>query len=259
MKKCFKSTKSIYLLFLGVTILISLYTKSKPGVAIFVISDKLYDNITTTSNTYQYNTKYISVYQSIPHINGLTDPYFQKSLNLKILKKSKQNQKNIINISKNYNKTSIRYKLPLVKFEYTESFSVIPSIKPYYNIAFFEYNYSGGAHGSSFIQHTVIDTQTNTIIKLKDLFKPNIDYLSILNQEVRLKIESLYNVDKIPIYIYPNKISLSTEQDFYINKKGDIVLVFNEYEIAPYSAGIIEVNIPISNIAMYIKYNCQSL
>ena len=255
--KRLKLAQSMHLLFLVCllfTAIISVFiVKSKTGTAIFVMSDKAYDNIYTTSQDYEYYSNYISLYQSIPRIRGLNDRYFEKKLNKSIYKLSSQNRKNIISISRLYNENLLKDKLPPIKFEYTEKFSVIPSIKPYYNIAFFKYKYSGGAHGETSVNYLVINTQINSVVKLQDLFKSNINYLEILNKELSIQLQLLQDKNEIPLYKNPNEIKISAEQDFYIDVHGNIVIVFNVYEIAPYAAGTIEVIIPSYNISMYMK------
>jgi len=42
--------------------------------------------------------------------------------------------------------------------------------------------------------------------------------------------------------------SISEEQNFYINDKGKLVIVFDEYEVAPGSMGCVEFVIPTSVI-----------
>ena len=257
MMKRLKLTQVMYLLFIACAILINfdfiLMAKSKPGSAIFVMSDNIYNDIYTTSKKHEYYSEYISLYQCTPQIRGLTDKNFQKSLNKQLVNASKKNRNMMIDISKRYNQDIIKDKLSPTKFEYSENYCIIPSFKPYYNIATFTYKYSGGAHGEGTVDYMVLNTETNTIVTLKDLFKPNIDYLNILNHQLEIQLTTLVNKSQIPLYNTPNDIKLSNNQNFYINNTGDIIIVFNVYEIAPYASGIIEVLIPRTNISMYLK------
>ena len=250
-------TRVIYL-FILTTILCtgtiaSLIVRSKSSTAIFVTSDKVYSNIYITSKQFQYYKDYISLHQSVPQIRGLDNRNFERKLNKMILHSSTKSRQSMIESSRNYNKNSIKDKLPAIKFEYTEGFSVIPSINPYYNLALFSYKYSGGAHGESTINYIVLDTKSNSIVHLKDIFKSNVDYLYILNNQLAVQLTSLQETTSIPLYIQPKDVSISENQNFYIDVDGNIVIVFNIYEIAPYVAGTIEVIIPKSNISIYMK------
>ena len=104
-------------------------------------------------------------------------------------------------------------------------------------------NYMGGAHGMYNLSYYNIDLKTGTLITEKELFKPEAQdkIAGLITKGLKEKFgdkinEVLFQVDGIQ----PNG-------NFYFNKEG-IVYVFNEYDIAPYSEGLIEVLIPYAKI-----------
>lgn len=106
------------------------------------------------------------------------------------------------------------------------------------------YHYTGGAHGITNIIYFPIDLEAKKIIKYADLFKADddkaltkliIEQIKIDNETTNLN-ESGFWVDEIK----PSK-------NFGISEQG-ILFFYNQYEIAPYAMGPIEVLIPYSKL-----------
>lgn len=113
------------------------------------------------------------------------------------------------------------------------------------------YKYAGGAHGEYENIAYNIDINNSKFISLKDLFKEQIDYKSIINEEIRVQIEDLIksNEENKGIYEFKNILD---NQKFYI-QDDNLVIYFDLYEIAPYAAGIPEFTINISKIDHILK------
>ena len=116
-------------------------------------------------------------------------------------------------------------------------------------------DYTGGAHGSYNIVYSNIDLQNLTTIAEEDIFVPNyqktlaniiINRLMIQNdvstRDGLLEI-GFFNVDEI----FPNN-------NFFLDDEG-VHYAFNQYEIAPYVMGMIEVNIPYEDLREILKPN----
>ena len=100
-------------------------------------------------------------------------------------------------------------------------------------------------------QHTVfyhINKLTGEVIQLKDLFLDSSDYVSVISEEVKRQIkEDIKN--GTGVYLFENETDLedfkiSETQDFYINEEQEIVIHYDDYEIAPGSEGVKEFIIP---------------
>lgn len=115
-----------------------------------------------------------------------------------------------------------------------------------------QYSYLGGAHGSTYVKYDNIDTQTGNIIKEQELFKH--DYKNILagliQEKVKYRNSSKNKDEYIALLIEINEIE--PNGNFYLNKDS-IVYVYNQYEIAPYVQGIVEIAIPYNEIKPIIN------
>ncbi|MGL5614915.1 MAG: DUF3298 and DUF4163 domain-containing protein [Sarcina sp.] len=108
-----------------------------------------------------------------------------------------------------------------------------------------DYQFTGGAHGITTLVPYNINISNGKYLTLNNLFKKEFNYIEFINNKVNEKIKE--NPD---IYFLDgeNKFkTISEKQDFYINEKG-IVIVFQLYEIAPYSSGIQHILIPKEEI-----------
>ncbi|SFC48565.1 DUF3298 and DUF4163 domain-containing protein [Clostridium uliginosum] len=134
------------------------------------------------------------------------------------------------------------------------------------------YSYTGGAHGNTLRSAYTIDKEKEELLYLNDLFAKGYDYKTIINGEISKQIS-----------ITPENYSeggkefkgISDKQNFYIeevtpikeenvNKKDNLtkeynlVIYFQQYEIAPYCFGIPEFKIPLNLFGDNFLYN-QSL
>ena len=102
---------------------------------------------------------------------------------------------------------------------------------------------SGAAHPLSFIDTVSYDIRTGEILGLGDLFVANSDYLAKISSKSReLLIKKLGASEKETI----DAGTTAEEENFSVFEFTDngLVLIFNPYQVAPYSAGIIEITIP---------------
>lgn len=113
------------------------------------------------------------------------------------------------------------------------------------------YKYAGGAHGYYENITYNIDMRTGEFLILENLFKENIDYKTVINEEIRMQIEELIKSDKQNKGIYEFK-SIGDKQKFYI-QDDNLVVYFDLYEIAPYAAGIPEFIINVNKIDHILK------
>lgn len=92
------------------------------------------------------------------------------------------------------------------------------------------YSYSGGAHGMTILRSLTMDVKTGQFYQLKDLFKPNADYVQRINRiiERQIKERDLPLIEKFN-GIHPN-------QFYYIADKA-LVIYFQLYDLVPYAWG----------------------
>lgn len=114
-------------------------------------------------------------------------------------------------------------------------------------------NYTGGAHGGHMLTNKTLDLKTGKPIREEEIFIEDYqDDLSRLIVQVLTNENSLddpIDLEDIGFFsveeIYPNK-------NFYVSDAG-ITYTFNEYEIANYSMGAIEVTLPFERVRYLLK------
>ena len=110
----------------------------------------------------------------------------------------------------------------------------------------------GGAHGSTTRKAYVIDKKLNKKLSIKELFKIGYDYKTVIDKEIRNQINK--NKEKYFVDVMTYK-GINDDAKFYI-KGENLVIYYNQYEIAPYAyLGIPEFNIPINDFKENFLYN----
>ena len=127
----------------------------------------------------------------------------------------------------------------LTTFEYTRNYEVVFTSPRYVSFRASEFAYTGGAHGGTTVTVGSIDRRTGRIVKLADLLPENrLPALTrVLHQAV---VRQLGGEDELLGEVRPH-------DNFFIADDG-LHFVFNEYEVACYAAGTIEVVIRIQGI-----------
>ena len=100
------------------------------------------------------------------------------------------------------------------------------------------------ASGYEFSRFYHINKATDQVVTLEDLFREDADYVGVLSDEVRQQMEERMAEDREASYFPEEFTAIDPEQNFYFNGSGELVLVFDEYTIAPGSMGMPEFTIP---------------
>lgn len=114
-------------------------------------------------------------------------------------------------------------------------------------------DYTGGAHGSYMITYTNIDLEELVTISEEDIFAP--DYQKPLAAIIvkRLMIQNNVNTPEDLLSVgFFDIDDIFPNNNFWLNDEG-IHYAFNQYEIAPYVMGVIEVDIPFEDIEALLK------
>ena len=100
------------------------------------------------------------------------------------------------------------------------------------------------ASGYQFSRFYHIDKATDQAVTLGDLFRADADYSAVLTREVRCQMEAQMAADPEAVYFPEELTEIGPDQNFYFNEAGALVLVFDEYTVAPGSMGMPEFTIP---------------
>ncbi len=114
------------------------------------------------------------------------------------------------------------------------------------SISLVNYAYTGGAHGATLVKSYSFDSSTGEVSELKDLFKPGADYITPISKHIKAALESR------GITTFEPFKSIKPNQDFYIADRS-LVIYFQQYEIAPYSYGLLYFPISIYDLQNIIN------
>ncbi|MDO5409393.1 MAG: RsiV family protein [Lachnospiraceae bacterium] len=96
-----------------------------------------------------------------------------------------------------------------------------------------------------------IDKRTGEVAQLSDLFRKDSDYQDSISREIKRQMRRQMKEDEKCVYWLEesdipewNFKTITSKQKFYFNKKGNLVICFDEYEVAPGYMGCPEFEIP---------------
>ena len=97
-----------------------------------------------------------------------------------------------------------------------------------------------------------INKENKTVLTLEGMFGNN-DYVDVLSKNILSQMKERTKKDSNDVYFVDNTFKIKKDQPFYINNKGELVICFDEYEVAPGSAGLVEFVIPSNIVSKLIK------
>ena len=116
------------------------------------------------------------------------------------------------------------------------------------------------ASGNQYYRFYHIDKKTNSVATLSTLFKDDVDYITPISENIKEQMLNNTNKDEENTYFLEEKEmpdenfkAIKADQNFYFNSNNDLVIVFDEYEVAPGSMGNPEFVIPSSVISGLLK------
>ena len=122
------------------------------------------------------------------------------------------------------------------------------------------------AAGSSntYYKYYHIDRKSGKIIKLSDLSEDE-GFLETLEKEIRQQMRSQMDNDSSKIYwlddsvIGKDYVAVTPEHNFFWNENGDLVIVFDKYEVAPGAMGTPEFTVDKALISDMLKSEYKNM
>ena len=100
--------------------------------------------------------------------------------------------------------------------------------------------YQGAGSGTQFYKLYTIDKKTGERVQLSDLFRENSNYNEIISENIKEQMRAKMAEDEMNVYWVDyadvpewNFERLKEDQNFYFDEAGNLVIVFDEYEVAP--------------------------
>lgn len=119
-------------------------------------------------------------------------------------------------------------------------------------IVLLNYQYAGGAHGTTLQSSHIFDLNTGKQLKLGDLMRSGSDYVSYINSVVREEIDQRIGAGILNEIEGSAFETISRDQGFYLSNNG-LYIYFQQYEHFPYAAGIQEFPIAYSDLSSMIR------
>ncbi len=119
-------------------------------------------------------------------------------------------------------------------------------------IAINSYLNTGGAHGNMNISFLNFNSQTGELLQNDGLIKNKIGFIKLAKRCFNLKLEEESNENGFNDYFFGDGFQFPANIGF--SDEG-VILLYNVYEIAPYSEGITEFTIPFEEALPYLQLN----
>lgn len=110
--------------------------------------------------------------------------------------------------------------------------------------------YQGSGSGAEWDYFYTIDLTTGERLALKDLFVEGADYITPISENIKEQMRAEMEADEQVCYWLEGEIeewnfkAITDETSFYVNENGNIVISFDEYEVAPGYMGVVSFEIP---------------
>lgn len=108
------------------------------------------------------------------------------------------------------------------------------------------------ASGTEFTKIFTIDKTTGNIVSLSGLFKDRPEILTAISDNIKEQMKAQMDADSSVTYFIGSDMpewdfkELNGDESFYFNEKGELVITFDETEVAPAYMGTVEFTIPQS-------------
>ena len=115
------------------------------------------------------------------------------------------------------------------------------------------------AGGSEYRKTFNIDKRTGQILTLGDFFQEGSDYITVISDKIKAQMKQQMEEDEGVIYWLDSDVlewdfkQISEDTSFYFTENGDLVIQFDEYEVAPGSMGAVSFTIDRAELEDILK------
>jgi len=120
--------------------------------------------------------------------------------------------------------------------------------------------YQGAGSGYEWNYYYTIDLNTGERLKLKDIFKEGADYITPISESIKEQMQAQMEADENVTYWLDDEIEewnfkkISEDVSFYLNADGNVMIAFNEGDVAPMYMGTVEFEITADVLDDIRKY-----
>jgi uncharacterized protein len=141
------------------------------------------------------------------------------------------------------------------EWTYEQSFALYRPDANAVTVALQSYGYSGGAHGNGGTDCMLIDLRTGKVAGPAAVFAAGEQWLRVITQIVGADLKKQFVENPgFDDALEPAKLAkVLSESGHYCWRADKLVLIFNAYEVGPYSAGPYEVNVPYERLKPLLR------
>lgn len=136
-------------------------------------------------------------------------------------------------------------------------YETVASTESYFTLKLNCFEASGG--GYNWNKFYTIDCNTGKQLQLKDLFTEDADYVTAISNDILEQMKEQMAADENLIYFIDEDepgdhfTQIKEDQNFYVNSDKQLVIAFDEYEVAPGYMGTVEFTVSSDAIESILK------
>jgi predicted secreted protein len=210
------------------------------------------NDISITNQTITGETDFLKTTIQYPKIGGLADDAVEESVNALIWQAAqnaqKEGEKNAAELERD---RAAGYGSPHpceTYFDYHIEYNQAGML----SIVLLNYQYTGGAHGSTVQSSYTFDLATGAVLELSDLMKSGVDFRAYFNQTIRREINRRVDEGVLTEFDDAKFKDIGEHPGYYLSNNA-VVIYFQQYEYFPYAAGIQEFPIAYTKLANLLK------
>ncbi|WP_158095112.1 DUF3298 and DUF4163 domain-containing protein [Gottfriedia luciferensis] len=178
-----------------------------------------------------------------PKISGASNSNAEQKINLTLKQGAELANNNRLKLIEDEKEAKNKWNAsqgPWRPYEYVFTYKVPYNNLDKLSVIYKEYLYTGGAHGMTVGTTTNFDVKTGNIVQLSDLINGNTKAVQeYAYQQLQKKYKGYVLIKS------PNEINLDDKNRLWQFDHAGIKLLFKEYEVAAYAAGMPEAFIPL--------------
>lgn len=126
--------------------------------------------------------------------------------------------------------------------------NVLATTQDYFTLKLF--CYQGAGSGYQWNYYFTIDLNSGERLQMQDIFKDGADYITPISENIKEQMQAQMAEDDMVRYWLDQEIeewnfkTITDETAFYLNESGNVVICFNEGDVAPMYMGAVEFEIP---------------
>ena len=180
-------------------------------------------------------TKALRTTVQYPVIEGLADKDIQIGLNAVFKKQADQAVAEGVKNASDLSPYVLKHPDIPWKCETYFNYRVTYNQNGFLSLVFQDYQYAGGAHGSTIQTSFTIPLESGQLLTLKDLFTSGAEYQAVINSSVKTQMDEM----NLTVELFEPFSGIGGNSSFYLFNNG-VTVYFQQYEIMPYAAGIQE-------------------